>query len=156
MSKRPDYLTWDEFFMFSAKIASERSKDPNTNVGSVIVNNDKRIISSGYNGFFKGLSDDSGLWGKNNSDSTLDKYHYVVHSEMNSILSSKQDCTGFTMYCTHMPCTECAKIIVQSGIKTIVYANNWGSESEISDFILNEGGVLVKKYNGRRSINMEL
>ena len=159
MAKRDDYLTPNERFMFNAALIAERSKDPCTQVGSVIVNNDQRIVAEGYNGMCIGISDDLGLWGKGNPDPMENKYMYVVHAEANAITRADMDCTGFTMYCTHFPCHECAKLIIQKRIKKVVYNKEWGAEKDtgmVSRFLLEKCGVEVEKYEGRMSCNLSL
>lgn len=121
--KRKDYLSWDEYFMGVASLSGERSKDPNTRVGACIVNEDKRIISIGYNGLPRGASDDTFPW-TNEGDLLNTKYAYVVHAEANAILNATTSVKNSTIYVTLFPCNECAKLIVQSGIKEIVYSSN--------------------------------
>lgn len=122
MSKRTGYISWDAYFMGVAKISGMRSKDPHTQVGACIVDTENKIISIGYNGFPTGCSDDDYPWEKGNDDPIRNKYVYVTHAELNAILNSKannlKDCT---IYVTLFPCNECAKAIIQSGIKRIVY-----------------------------------
>ena len=86
MSKRNGYISWDEYFMGVALLASQRSKDPSTQVGACIVNDDNRIMSVGYNGFPRGCSDDEFPWEREGDKSTLTKYPYVCHAELNAIL----------------------------------------------------------------------
>ncbi len=120
MNKSKDYISWDEYFMGVALLSSMRSKDPNTKVGACIVNPNKRIVGIGYNGFPHGCSDDVFPW--NRDGNFLDtKYPYVVHAEPNAILNSTSNLTGATLYVTLFPCNECAKLIIQCGIKEIVY-----------------------------------
>lgn len=127
--KKKEYLSWEEYFMGVASLSAQRSKDPNTQVGACIVNNEKRIISIGYNGFPKGANDDIFPW--NNKGSMYDtKYAYVVHAEANAILNATTNINGSTIYVTLFPCNECAKLIIQSGIKEIVYADNKYSNTE--------------------------
>ena len=118
--KRTDYISWDEYFMGVALLSAKRSKDPNTQVGCCIVNNEKRIVGIGYNGFPMPISDDDLPWERvgNHLDT---KYPYVVHAEANAILNSTRDLKGSTLYVTLFPCNECAKLVIQSGIKEIVY-----------------------------------
>lgn len=119
--KRKDYISWDEFFMGVAKLASQRSKDPNTQVGACIVK-DNIILSVGYNGFPRGCSDDEFPWTREGEDN---KYKYVVHAELNAILNSQgRNLNGSTLYVTLFPCNECAKAIIQSGIKEVVYLSD--------------------------------
>ena len=119
--KREDYISWDEYFMGVAYLSAMRSKDPNTQVGACIVGDDNRILSMGYNGFPNGCSDDEFPWGKQGE--TVDiKYLYSTHSELNAILNYRGgSLDGAKMYVTLFPCNECAKAIIQSGIKSIVY-----------------------------------
>lgn len=121
-TKRDDYLPWQDYFMSSAYLAAMRSKDPNTQVGCVIVNRENRIVGTGYNGMPNGISDDEMPWGKT-SDSPVDtKYPFVCHAEMNALFNRNCfDVRGCTLYTTHFPCNECAKMVVQSGIGQVVY-----------------------------------
>lgn len=121
-TKRADYLSWHDYFMSSAYLTSMRSKDPNTQVGCVIVNPENRIVGAGYNGMPNGISDDEMPWGKT-SDSPVDtKYPFVCHAEMNALFNRNCfDLRGCTLYTTHFPCNECAKMVIQSGIRQVVY-----------------------------------
>lgn len=124
MDKRKDYISWDEYFMGVAILASQRSKDPSTQVGACIIDSDKRILSTGYNGFPQGCSDDEFPW---NRDETVGdtKYSYVVHAELNAILNaSGKKLSGAILYVGLFPCNECAKAIIQSGIKEVVYLSD--------------------------------
>jgi len=122
--KRKDYLSWDEYFMGVSILSSKRSKDPNTQVGACIINQDKKIIGIGYNGFPKGCSDETFPWGRI-GEFLETKYPYVVHAELNAILNSVgRDLNGCTMYVALFPCNECAKAIIQSGIKRLVYLSD--------------------------------
>ena len=117
--KREDYISWDEYFMGVAILAAKRSKDPNTQVGACIVNKAKRILSTGYNGFPYGCSDDAFSWDRSGEDT---KYKYVVHAELNAILNAHgKSLEGSRLYVDLFPCNECAKAIIQSGISEIVY-----------------------------------
>ncbi len=123
--KREDYISWEDYFMAIAQLSAKRSKDPNTQVGACIVNAKKRIIGIGYNGFPTGCDDDQLPWGREGE--YLDtKYPYVCHAEMNAITNSsnKPELDGATMYVSLFPCNECAKLIVQVGIKEVVYLND--------------------------------
>ena len=125
--KRKDYITWDEYFMGVAMLAARRSKDPSTQVGACIVSPDNKILSMGYNGFPNGCSDDEFPWGKEleKEDSYSAKYLYSTHSELNAILNYRGiGLEGSKMYVTLFPCNECAKAIIQAGLKTIIYASD--------------------------------
>jgi dCMP deaminase len=118
--KRKDYISWDKYFMGVALLSAMRSKDPSTQVGACIVNNKKRIVGIGYNGFPYGVEDDIFPW-ENGDDFLNSKYPYVVHAEPNAILNSTVSLDNSTLYVTLFPCNECAKLIIQSGIKEVVF-----------------------------------
>lgn len=149
VEKRKDYLSWDEYFMAIAKLSAMRSKDPSTQVGACIVSKDNRILSIGYNGAPNGFDDERFPWGRdgNNLDT---KYPYVCHAELNAILNyrgSKKDLENSIIYVDLFPCNECAKIIIQSGIKEIVYLSDKYKDTEnniASRKLFDECGV---KYN---------
>jgi dCMP deaminase len=120
--KRTDYINWDEYFMGIAMLAAKRSKDPSTQVGACIVSEDNIIISTGYNGMPKGCSDDEFPW---NRDGENNKYYYVVHAELNAILNANgRDLRGSRVYVALFPCNECAKAIIQSGVKEVIYLSD--------------------------------
>lgn len=124
MDKRQDYISWDEYFMGVALLAAQRSKDPNTQVGACIVDGSKRILSTGYNGFPQGCSDDEFPWNRDEAKGDT-KYQFVVHAELNAILNaSGKNLFGSTVYVALFPCNECAKAIIQSGIKEVVYLSD--------------------------------
>ena len=130
--KRENYLAWDEYFMAIAKLSAMRSKDPSTQVGACIVSDDNRILSIGYNGAPNGFDDEKFPWGREGEN--LDtKYPYVCHAEMNAILNyrgSKKDLEHAKIYVDLFPCNECAKIIIQSGIKQVIYLSDKYATSE--------------------------
>ena len=129
MNKRENVLSWDEYFMGLAHLSALRSKDPNTQVGAAIVDENHRVVSVGYNGLPKGCSDDEYPWEREGG--VLDtKYAFVVHAELNAILNSKWPVNGCTIYVSLFPCNECAKAIIQSGIKRIVYESDKYADSE--------------------------
>ena len=120
--KRQDYLSWDEYFMGVAMLAGMRSKDPNTQVGSCIVSSDNKILSMGYNGFPTGCQDDEFPWAREGDDPLKTKYLYVAHSELNAILNYRGgSLEGAKIYVLLFPCNECAKAIIQAGIRTVIY-----------------------------------
>ena len=123
--KRTDYINWDEYFMGIAMLAARRSKDPNTQVGACIVSDDNIIISTGYNGMPKGCSDDVFPWDRQGENEAETKYPYVVHAELNAILNaSGRDLRGSRIYVALFPCNECAKAIIQCGIKEVIYLSD--------------------------------
>lgn len=123
-AKRRDYISWDEYFMGVAHLSGMRSKDPNTQVGACIVSDDNKILSMGYNGFPQGCSDDVFPWDRE-GDVLDTKYAFVTHSELNAILNYRGgSLEGTKLYVSLFPCNECAKAIIQAGIKTVVYASD--------------------------------
>ena len=122
--KRNDYISWDEYFMGIAMLSAKRSKDPSTQVGACIVDKDNKVVGIGYNGFPIGCSDDNLPWEKQAENTNLTKYPYVVHAEANAILNSTKDLHGARIYVDLFPCNECAKLIIQSGIKEVVFLSD--------------------------------
>ena len=143
--KRTDYISWDEYFMGIAMLAAKRSKDPNTQVGACIVSPENIIISTGYNGMPKGCSDDEFPWQRTGEDENDTKYPFVVHAELNAILNANgRDLRGSRIYVALFPCNECAKAIIQSGIKEVIYLSDkyGGSMSNLaSKRMLGAAGV---------------
>ena len=122
--KRTDYINWEEYFMGIAMLAARRSKDPNTQVGACIVSPDNIIISTGYNGMPKGCSDDIFPWEREGEQDNT-KYPYVVHAELNAILNANgRDLRGSRIFVALFPCNECAKAIIQCGIKEVLYLSD--------------------------------
>ena len=124
--KRKNYISWDEYFMAVAKLSAMRSKDPHTQVGACIVSNDNRILSIGYNGAPNGFNDEKFPWGREGNPLET-KYLYVVHAERNAILNyrgSRKDLENSKIYVDLFPCNECAKEIIQAGIKEVVYLSD--------------------------------
>ena len=148
--KREDYITWDEYFMGVAKLSGMRSKDPNSQVGACIVSQDNKILSMGYNGFPMGSSDDEFPWTRE-GDAMDTKYLYVTHSELNAILNYRGgSLEGAKLYVSLFPCNECAKAIIQSGIKTIVYEMDKYPDTpavKASKRMLDAAGVRYYQYN---------
>ncbi len=146
--KRTDYISWDEYFMGVAMLAARRSKDPSTQVGACIVSQDNIIISTGYNGMPKGCSDDTFSWAREGEDT---KYPYVVHAELNAILNaSGRDLRGSKLYVALFPCNECAKAIIQSGIREIVFLSDKYKDSPTdiaSRKMLDAAGVKYSRLN---------
>ncbi len=158
MEKRVDnVLTWDEYFMGLAHLSALRSKDPNTQVGAAIVDENHRVVSVGYNGFPTGVSDDEFPWSREGGVLTS-KYAFVVHAELNAILNSQRSVRGCTIYVSLFPCNECAKAIIQSGIKKIVYESDKynGVDTNIaSKRMLKAAGVELIRISNTISIQVE-
>ena len=153
--KRQDYITWDEYFMSVAKLAALRSKDPNSQVGTCIVSKDNKILSMGYNGFPMGCSDDEFPWARDGGELET-KYVYVTHSELNAILNYRGgSLEGAKLYVSLFPCNECAKAIIQSGIKEVIYGIDKYSDTPsviASKRMMDAAGVHYRQYwaSGRK------
>ena len=156
MYQREDYINWDEYFMGVAYLSARRSKDPNTQVGACIVSQDNKILSMGYNGFPNGCSDEDFPWNRESADPYDNKYFYTTHSELNAILNYRGgSLEGSKLYVTLFPCNECAKALIQSGIRTVIYAEDrYANTSSIraSKRMLRAAGVEFYPYepSGRR------
>ncbi len=160
MDKRRDYLSWDEYFMGIALMSSQRSKDPGTQVGACIVNDENRIMSVGYNGMPFGCSDDDFPWDKE-GEVLNSKYTYVCHAELNAILNFKGgDLKGCRVYTTLFPCNECAKAIIQSGLKEVIFLSDKYADSETvvaAKKMFDFANVVYRKYAPtKRTIEIKL
>lgn len=148
--KRQDYISWDEYFMGISMLSGMRSKDPSTQVGACIVSDDNKILSMGYNGFPNGCSDDEFPWEREGEDMLATKYAFVTHSELNAILNYRGgSLEGAKIYVSLFPCNECAKAIIQAGIRTIVYASDkykGTPENKASKKMLDAAGVRYYQY----------
>lgn len=147
MSKRSNSISWDSYFMGLAHLSSLRSKDPSTQVGAAIVNQKNKIVGIGYNGFPSGLDDDLYPWSRE-GDFVDTKYAYVVHAELNAILNATSSLEGCSIYVSLFPCNECAKAIVQAGIKTVVYEDDKYADTDaviVSKRILTGAGVSLRQ-----------
>lgn len=159
--KREDYISWDEYFMGVAKLSGMRSKDPNTQVGACIVSADNKILSMGYNGFPIGCSDEEFPWERQGEDSLKTKYFYVTHSELNAILNYRGgSLEGAKIYVSLFPCNECAKAIIQSGIREVIYdcdKYEKTASSIASRMMFSAAGVTCRKYERTgRNISIDL
>ena len=157
---RNDYISWDEYFMGIAMLSGMRSKDPHTQVGACIVSDDNKILSMGYNGFPKGCSDDEFPWNRD-GDPLENKYFYTTHSELNAILNYRGgSLEGSKLYVSLFPCNECAKAIIQSGIREVIYDDDkyQNTPSVIaSRRMLQAAGVAIRKYeHTNRTIEITL
>ena len=124
MDQRTDYLSWDAYFMGIALLSAQRSKDPGTQVGACIVGPDNKIMSVGYNGMPTGCADELMPWSRDGAPMDT-KYLYVCHAELNAILNyGGGSIRGATVYSTLFPCNECAKALIQAGVKRVVYLSD--------------------------------
>lgn len=161
MTKRLNYLTWDEYFIAIAKLTAMRSKDPSTQVGACIVSEDNRILSVGYNGAPNGFDDDNFPWDRQ-GENLETKYPYVCHAEMNAVLNyrgTRKDFENARIYVDLFPCNECAKIIIQSRIKQVIYLSNKYKDSEnniASRRLFDSCGVEYHQLDLEKQITIEI
>lgn len=145
------YSTWDNRFLTMAILVATWSKDPDCKVGCVIVNPDRRVVSTGYNGFPVGVPD---LYDTEAADYKARKLMLTIHAEMNAILNNVSDLRSCTLYCTFEPCFDCAKAIVQSGIKRVVCpfpnraaSETWKASQDEAQRMFTGTGVLFSRSN---------
>lgn len=149
ITKRSDYISWDQYFMGIALLSAQRSKDPNTQVGACLVNPENKIVGIGYNGFPKGCDDDDFPWEREGKYHQT-KYAYMCHAELNAILNSPHNnLKKSSLYVSLFPCNECAKAIIQSGISEIIYLSDKYKETDMikaSKKMLKAVGVTLRQY----------
>ncbi|MBR6044128.1 MAG: dCMP deaminase family protein [Ruminococcus sp.] len=158
--KRQDYLSWDEYFMGIALLSAGRSKDNNTQVGACIVSDENKILSVGYNGMPTGCSDDEMPWEREGAFLET-KYPFVCHAELNAILNrSAGSLKNARIYVSLFPCNECAKAIIQAGIKEVVYGDDKYADTDgvkASKLMFSMSGVTLRRYEPTgRSITIEV
>lgn len=148
LKKRQGYISWDEYFMGVALLSAKRSKDPSTQVGACIVNNQNKIVGAGYNGLPMGCDDDEFPWEKH-GDFLDTKYPYICHAELNAILNNiGMDLKGCKIYTALFPCNECSKAIIQSGISEVIYLSDKYEGNDVfkaSKIMLDKAGVQYRK-----------
>ncbi|PAA63238.1 hypothetical protein BOX15_Mlig017547g2, partial [Macrostomum lignano] len=153
---RRDYLSWEDHFMAVACLSGQRSKDPVTQVGCCIVDQHRRIVAVGYNGMPTGCHDDLLPWGKSKDPTSMDSKHlYVCHAEMNAIVNKNSaTVAGCTIYVALFPCNECAKLIIQSGIKEVVYLSDkhrTKPATKAAKRMLAKAGVSMCQFESKRT-----
>ena len=152
MDKREDYISWDEYFMGVAFLSSLRSKDPSTQVGACVASSKNKVLTMGYNGMPIGCNDDIMPWGKDDNDELNQKYLYVCHAEFNAILNARVSLDGSRIYVSLFPCNECAKAIIQSGIKEVIYFDDKYKDmnmTKASKRLFDLAGIKYRKFDGR-------
>lgn len=161
--QRKEYISWDEYFMGIAVLSSMRSKDPNTQVGACIVSKNNRILAIGYNGTPNGFEDKFFPWARE-GENLKTKYPFVCHAEMNAISNfkgDKKDLDGSKLYVTLFPCNECAKLVVQNGIKEVIYLSDKYKETEgtiASKIMFDACGIKYTEFpnNKRKTLPLNL
>lgn len=134
-------LTWPQYFMDIAEAVARKSKDPETKVGTVIIDQDNHIIATGFNGMPAGMPEDESLWQRPT------KYGYVIHSEMNAICHATKSLKDSTLFTTMFPCQECAKLIAASKIKH-VYFKDSKYDNEVTRDIFRRCDITLQKLVG--------
>ena len=155
---RKDFLSWDDTFALLAQLISQRSKDPRTQTGSVVVDENNVVLGMGYNGFPRNIAQDELPWGKEQDDWVYTKYPYSVHSERNAIYNANKSVKGGKLYCTLFPCNECAKTIIQCGVKEVIYMDDMYMNEEYSvaaKKLFDLAGVRYKKYIPTKKIEIK-
>ena len=159
--KREDYINWDQYFMGIAILSSHRSKDPNTQVGACIVSSDNRVLSCGYNGAPNSFEDDNFPWAREGHPLET-KYMYVCHAEANAIdnyRGYKKEFEGARIYVDLFPCNECAKRIIQSGIKEVIYLSDKYKDSDstiASKKMFDVCGVTYREMKSNKEFKLSL
>ena len=157
--KRKDYISWDEYFMGVASLSAKRSKDPSTQVGACVASRKNKVLTMGYNGMPIGVDDDKMPWGRE-GDALDTKYLYVCHAEFNAILNSPTSLEDGRIYVTLFPCNECAKAIIQSGIKEVIYMDDKYKDTDsviASKRMLDACGVTYRQYKkSGKKVELEL
>jgi len=159
--KNKNYISWDEYFMGLAILSAMRSKDPHTRNGACIVDPKNKIVGTGYNGFPIGCSDDEFPWTNQGKNPLYTKYFYVCHAELNAVLNSHgRDLSGCRMYTFLIPCNECAKAIIQVGIKEIIYLSDKAEMYKNSPIVqaakwmFKSAGVKLRKMSSKRVLKI--
>ncbi|CDW52840.1 Deoxycytidylate deaminase [Trichuris trichiura] len=152
------FLEDDDFFMSLAALTAKRSKDPVTQVGACIVNEDGQMVSVGYNAMPVGCDDNCMPWDKTSTDRLETKYPYVCHAEMNAIVNAgNEQLNGCSMYVTLFPCNMCAKVLLKSGIRRVTYMEDKPNKMEMkaSRRMLTLGHMICEKFiPSRRQVNI--
>jgi len=146
-NKNKNIPKWDRRFLYLARHISRFSLDPSTKVGAVIVDHQKRIISTGYNGLPQSIIDSH----ERLNDREI-KYQIICHAEENAILFSKTNLNGFTLFVyPFQPCSHCASLIIQSGISRVISFRNdndrWKESFDLSLELFNEAKIEVQLYD---------
>ena len=155
--KIKDYLNWDECFIQIAFVMAQRSKDPSTQAGAVVVDQDNIVVGLGYNGFPRGCTDENFPWSRE-GDFLETKYAYVVHAEENAIYNANKQTNGCKVYTTMFPCNECVKTLIQSGIAEIIYASDKYHDQpawQAGRKMLEAAGVKYRQYQPQFNLNLK-
>ncbi len=145
---RDNHISWDECFMRIARVIADRSKDPSTQAGALVVDGNNVVVGLGYNGWPRGIEANDLPWEREGGFLET-KYAYVCHAEENAIYNSNKSTHGCKIYCTLFPCNECAKTIIQNGVKEVIYENDkYHDEKECvaSRRLFEAAGIPCRQY----------
>ena len=146
--KPRERLSWDECFMRIAHIIADRSQDPSTQAGSVVITEKNVVVGMGYNGWPRGIKAESLPWDRDGEFENT-KYAYVCHAEENAIYNANNSTDNCKLYTTLFPCNECTKTIIQNGIKEVIYESDKYAETpsvRASKKMLKLAGVITRQY----------
>jgi len=144
---REERISWDECFMKMAHVIADRSQDPSTQAGAIVVNDKNVLVGAGYNGWARGIKSEDLPW-EREGDFMNTKYAYVCHAEENAIYNANAKTEGGKIYCTLFPCNECAKTIIQNGIKEVVYESD--KYADVPAFMASRKMLKLAKINMRQ------
>jgi len=154
---RENYLSWDDTFMFMANLIAERSKDPSTQVGAVIVDENNVVLGMGYNGWARNINQDDLPWDRD-GDLLDTKYPYIVHAEANAIYNASKSCEGARIYCGLFPCNECAQAIIQNGIVEVIYQSDKYYDQDIfiaAKKLFDLAGIKYRQYSPTKKLEIK-
>ncbi|PWB39152.1 MAG: cytidine deaminase [Parcubacteria group bacterium] len=159
---RKDYLSWDETFMFMADLIAQRSKDPSTQTGAVIVDQNHIVLGMGYNGWPRGVDQDAFPWdregGYEKKEFLNTKYPYIVHAEVNAIFNANKSVKGSVLYCHLFPCNDCAKAIIQNRITEVVYQDDKYKDVDLwvaSKKLLEAAGIKYRQFVPAKKLTIQ-
>lgn len=158
MQKPRERIDWDSYNMLIALTCSLRSPDPNTQVGCYLIDEENRPLGSGYNSIPAGCNVNNIPWAREGLPEET-KYPFVIHAEINCILHANFSTRNSILYTTLFPCNECMKLIIQSGVKEIVYLENkykdtWQCKTALK--MAEEVGLKYRQYSFQEDINIFL
>lgn len=156
--KRENYISFEEYFMGLCILSSFRSKDKKTQTGACIVDSENKIVGVGYNGLPKGLDDNNERFWKDedDNDSVNSKHSYVIHAESNAILNSHKNLKEMKIYTKLFPCSNCAKLIIQSGIKEVIYLDKKKKASKEVDLMFEHAKIKIRRFEDKKEFIKKL
>jgi len=145
-------ISWDECFIRMAHVIADRSQDPSTQAGAIVVNEKNVVVGAGYNGWPRGIKNEDLPWDRE-GDFENTKYAYVCHAEENAVYNANNSTEGCKIYCTLFPCNECAKTMIQNGIKEVIYESDKYANTPViraSKKMLKLAKVTIRQYISKK------